>query len=161
MGNQKILIIEPHSDDSAIAALGYLKEKSRDNDLYFCLATASSLQLRHKEVSRTERINEYKSYVKSLGGCYLTPSNSLKTHKFPLDYESNLDTVPTSVLVNIVEEAILEVRPDEILAMGPSFHHDHTILYKAVIAATRPTFNHALKKLLIMENQLMSILEIS
>ena len=149
---ERILVIEPHSDDSAIGALGYLKSRSTSHDLYFSLATASSLKLRHREVSREERISEYCNYVSSLGGKYMTPTNRNKSHSFPLDSESKLDQVETATLVNIVEEVILEVDPDEILVMGPSFHHDHTILYNAVVAATRPTFNHSIKRILVMEN---------
>ena len=150
---KKVLIIEPHSDDSAIAAGGYLHKCSlEDCKLYFVLVSASSLNLRHKYVSREERIREYISYVNSLGGKFIKPSTKNKKITLPIDNESKLDTVPRADLVNAIEEAILEILPDEILVMGPSFHHDHTIVYEAVKAATRPTFKFCPKTILVMEN---------
>jgi LmbE family N-acetylglucosaminyl deacetylase len=57
-----------------------------------------------------------------------------------------------SKLVGLIEERILAVKPDIIMIMGPSFHHDHTIVYEAVIAATRPTFKYVPKCIWVMEN---------
>ena len=153
MKNKKLLIIEPHSDDSAIAAGGYLHSCFMNNcELYFVLVSASSLELRHKFVSREERIKEYESYVDSLKGTFVKPSSKNEKITLPIDKESRLDTVPKADLVNAIEEAILDIRPDEILVMGPSFHHDHTIVYEAVKAATRPTFSFCPQTILVMEN---------
>lgn len=150
---RRILIIEPHSDDSAIAAGGYLNHCSKNEcELYFVLVSASSLRLHHGDVSREERIKEYNSYVNSLGGTFLKPTSSDKDFKFPLDKESKLDKVSKANLVNAIEKSLLDVLPDEVLVMGPSFHHDHTIVYEAVRAATRPTFRFCPKSILIMEN---------
>ena len=150
---RKILIIEPHSDDSAIAAGGYLNNcKKKEYELYFVLVSASSLRLHHGDVSREERIKEYNSYVDSLNGTFIRPTSSDKDFKLPLDKESKLDTVSKANLVSAIEKSILDVLPDEILVMGPSFHHDHTIVYEAVRAATRPTFKFCPKSILIMEN---------
>lgn len=152
MKKRKILIIEPHSDDSAIAAGGYLEHCKNNCELYFVLVTASSVQLRHKFVSKEERINEYQNYVKSLNGKLLRPKSQNNILTLPTDMDSKLDQVAKADLVNAIEEAIFESKPDEILVMGPSFHHDHTIVYESVKAATRPTFSYSPESILIMEN---------
>src|SRR5690606_6881647 len=72
--------------------------------------------------------------------------------QLPLDRESRLDTVPRSFLVKFFENVIHDLKPDILMIMGPSFHHDHTIVYEAVIAATRPTFAYSPKAILLMEN---------
>lgn len=65
---KKCLIIEPHSDDSLIAAGGFLLKYSSEYEYYFCLISASDLKLRHRFVSRQERINEYINFVNRIGG---------------------------------------------------------------------------------------------
>lgn len=150
MTKKKVLVIEPHSDDSLIAAGGYLLKYADELDLYFCLMTASDLALHHASVSRQTRMEEYGKYVEHMGGKWLRPS--VGDEQLPLDRESRLDLAPRSLLVKFCEKAILEVRPDTLMMMGPSFHHDHTIVYEAVIAATRPTFNFCPSSIYVMEN---------
>ena len=43
-------------------------------------------------------------------------------------------------------------RPDILMIMGQSFHHDHTVVYESVIAATRPTSTFCPNEIYIMEN---------
>jgi LmbE family N-acetylglucosaminyl deacetylase len=70
----------------------------------------------------------------------------------PFDADAKLDTVPKALLVSAFESAISIVQPDVLICQGPSFHHDHTITYEAVIAATRPTARFCPKEIFIMEN---------
>lgn len=142
---QKILVIEPHSDDSFIAAGGFFIKNKNNYDFNFCLVVASDLNMHHRDVTKEERLEEYQNFVNYVGG---------KWHKteLPLDAESKLDTISRSKLVRLIEQQILDIKPDIIMAMGPSFHHDHTIVYEAVIAATRPTFTYVPKCIWIMEN---------
>jgi len=146
----KVLIIEPHSDDSFIAAGGFFLKYKDEFDFNFCLVVASDLKLHHRFVTKQERLEEYQKFVEYFNGTWVKPKND--SHQLPLDYESRLDTFSRASLVGLVEQAILEIKPDIIMTMGPSFHHDHTIVYEAVIAATRPTFKYAPKAIYIMEN---------
>lgn len=148
--NHKILIIEPHSDDSFISAAGMMIKNRNKLNIDFCLITASDLNLNHGFVSRESRIQEYQEYVKYFGGQLV--SVDVVEHSTPLDFESRLDLFPKAALVKIIETAIFNSQPDVLMFMGPSFHHDHTILYEAIIAALRPTIQHRLKTSLIMEN---------
>jgi len=70
----------------------------------------------------------------------------------PLDMDGRLDSFPRGVLVKLFEKAILQVQPDILMVMGPSFHHDHTAVYEAVIAATRPTFSISPELIYVLEN---------
>lgn len=140
-----ILVIEPHSDDSFIAAGGFFIKNKDKYDFNFCLVAASNLVLHHRSVTREERINEYQKFVNYMGGKW-------RRGDLPLDCESKIDTINRSRLVELIETQILDIKPDIIMTMGPSPHHDHTAVYEAVIAATRPTFEYAPKCLWIMEN---------
>jgi hypothetical protein len=147
---KRLLIIEPHSDDSIIAAGGFLLKYKDAYDLYFCLVCASDLNMYHGVVSREARITEYESYVDYFNGKWVRPNQD--SYEFPLDLESKLDSISKSVLVKLIENAIYEVKPDVLMFMGPSFHHDHTLVYESVIAATRPTFTWSPETLYVLEN---------
>jgi LmbE family N-acetylglucosaminyl deacetylase len=143
---KKLLVIEPHSDDSLIAAGGFLLKYKDVFEFNFCLVTASDLNLRHGFVSRETRIAEYEAFVKRIGGKFI------RNEVFPLNWESKLDLYGRAQLVRGVEEIVTSVDPEVIMTMGPSFHHDHTALYEAVIAAIRPTVIRNVKRVLLMEN---------
>ena len=152
MVKDRLLVIEPHSDDSAIGAGAYLEHQSSIYDLYFLLVSASSLELKHKYVSRETRLDEYQKYVNSLGGQYLKANSRNPNINLPIDKETYLDTVPMGDLVSAIENTINKIKPSELLIMGPSFYKDHTIVYEAVEASTRPTFEFTVNKVLLMEN---------
>jgi len=150
MSKKVTLVIEPHSDDSLIAAGGYFLKYKDELDLHFCLIAASDLQLHHGFVSRQTRIDEYERYVNVVGGKWIRPE--VNGEQLPLDKEARLDTVNRSFLVKFCENVIHSLRPELLMIMGPSFHHDHTIVYEAVIAATRPTFSYTPQTIYLMEN---------
>jgi LmbE family N-acetylglucosaminyl deacetylase len=147
---QKVLIIEPHSDDSYIGAGGFFLKNRDQYDFYFCLVAASDIELHHRTVTREERLAEYQQFVEWANGTWVRPTTG--EFQLPLDFDSKLDLFPRSKLVKLVENAIMEIKPDIIMTMGPSFHIDHTTVYEAVIAATRPTFNYCPKTMYILEN---------
>jgi LmbE family N-acetylglucosaminyl deacetylase len=66
--------------------------------------------------------------------------------------DSRLDLYPRKDLVRLIEEVIADVRPNVLMFSGPSFHHDHTAVYEAVIAATRPTARYFPDEMYILEN---------
>ena len=150
MTKKKLLIIEPHSDDSIIAAGGFLEKYGDNYEIYFSLVCASDLDLYHGFVSRDDRIKEYQSYVSHFGGTFV--KTEFNEYILPLDLESKLDLMPRAILVKLIELTIMNIKPDLIMCMGPSFHHDHTLVYESIIAATRPTFLWTPPNVYIMEN---------
>lgn len=142
----RVLIIEPHSDDSCIGIGGYLLKFAKTHEYSFLLMCASDIEFLHAgEISRGQRIAEYRDYVTRVGG-EIAPGSE------PLDAEGKLDLVSRSQLVGMVERAIAASEPEIVVAQGPSFHHDHVATYEAVIAATRPTKPLSIRQMLIMEN---------
>ncbi len=144
---KRLMIIEAHSDDSAISASGFLQKFRGEYEIHFVLVAASNLSMHHRgSVSRDERIEEYKSYVDSFEGYWHCD------RELPFDAESSLDVLRKRDIVSAIESVIAVVKPDVMMIQGPSFHHDHTIVYEAAIAATRPTARHCPKEMYIMEN---------
>lgn len=148
---KRCLIIEPHSDDGAISVGGFL-EKYRDSyDYSFLLAVASDLELRHASLlTRSQRLEEFASYVSHFDGTWIEPTHN--DLSLPLDSDSLLDVFPRKHLVALLEKAIDEVRPHVLMVTGPSFHHDHTAVYEATIAALRPTATFLPNEVYILEN---------
>jgi LmbE family N-acetylglucosaminyl deacetylase len=143
---KRLLIVEAHSDDSAISASGFLEKFRNDYEMHFVLIAASSMTLHHfGYLERSERLVEFENYVRHFGGQW-------HCEEIPFDAESRLDTIPKRDVVFAIESVIASVEPDVLIMQGPSFHHDHTIVYEATIAATRPTARHYPKEMYIMEN---------
>lgn len=149
MEKRRLLMIEPHSDDGVISAGGFL-EKFRDRYEYnFLLIVASDLPLHHNEIqTRERRLEEFAKYVEHFDGVWHRGEGL----ELPLDMDSRLDTYPRRQLVAQIERVIDKVRPHVLMCSGPSFHHDHTAVYEAMIAATRPTARHFPDEIYILEN---------
>jgi LmbE family N-acetylglucosaminyl deacetylase len=144
---KKVLIVEAHSDDSAISIGGFLDKFSVQCEYHFALVVCSDIKLHHSGLlTRDERLEEYRQYVEHFHGHW-----HLET-PLPLDADACLDTIPKRKIVAHIETIIGIVKPDVLICQGPSFHHDHTIVYESVIAATRPTARHLPDEIYICEN---------
>ena len=69
-----------------------------------------------------------------------------------LSTKTCLDTIPFRDIISGIENILDELQPEILVLQGPSFHQDHTIVYNAAIAATRPTARFCPSDILIMEN---------
>lgn len=148
---KSLLMIEPHSDDGVISAGGFLEKYRSEYDYHFLLTVASDLPLHHNSFqTREQRLAEYGSYVNHFDGVWHRGKDPLT--ELPLDMDSRLDLFPRKDLVRLIEEVITEVKPDVLMCSGASFHHDHTAVFEAVIAATRPTARFFPDEIYILEN---------
>ncbi|PTB87051.1 hypothetical protein C9975_01755 [Thalassospira xiamenensis] len=145
---KKLLVIEAHSDDSAISASGFLDKFRSDYEMHFLLITVSDIFMHHcGPLSREERLEEYGRYVLHFNGVWHRDDDAL-----PFDADARLDIIPKRDIVSAIEKTITSVAPDIMIVQGPSFHHDHTLVYEATIAATRPTARHSPSEMYVMEN---------
>jgi LmbE family N-acetylglucosaminyl deacetylase len=144
---KRLLVVEAHSDDSAISASGFLEKFRHDYEMHFVLVTVSDIYMHHcGHLTRAERLTEYENYVRHFNGHWN------RHGELPFDADARLDTIPKRNVVSAIESVISAVEPDVMIVQGPSFHHDHTIVYEATIAATRPTARHCPKEMYVMEN---------
>jgi LmbE family N-acetylglucosaminyl deacetylase len=123
-------------------------EKFRgDYEIHFVLMTVSDISMHHcGKLTRAERMAEYENYVRHFDGQWHRKAD------VPFDADARLDTLPKRNIVSAIESVITDVEPDAMIVQGPSFHHDHTIVYEATIAATRPTARHCPHEMYVMEN---------
>ncbi len=144
---KRLLVVEAHSDDSAISASGFLEKFRGDYEIHFVLVTVSDIAMHHYGyLTRAKRLIEYENYVQHFNGQWHRDEN------LPFDADACLDTLPKRNVVASIEAIINSVQPEVMIIQGPSFHHDHTIVYEAAIAATRPTARHCPKEIYVMEN---------
>ena len=145
--SKRLLVVEAHSDDSAIGAYGLIRKLLRQGyEAFFVVVTVSDMEFLHCGlVTAAQRRGEYANYVKSVGGMWLQGD-------LPLDADAKLDQVEKRILVGNIEKIIASVRPNILICQAPSFHHDHTITYEATIAAMRPTVKFCPDEVLLMEN---------
>lgn len=144
---KRLLVIEAHSDDSAIGAYGLIQKLIGEGyEAHFMAVAMSDLDMMHcGHVSAKQRMSEYETYVERMGGQIVEGFT-------PFDAESRMDTVPRRDVVSALERSIYSVRPDLLICQAPSFHHDHSIVYEATIAALRPTVRFHPDEVLLMEN---------
>lgn len=144
---KRLLVVEAHSDDSAISASGFLAKFRGEYEMHFVLVTVSDIAMHHcGQLTRTERMTEYQNYVDHFGGQWHRDGD------LPRDADARLDTIPKREIVSAIESVISAVEPQVMIVQGPSFHHDHTLVYEATIAATRPTARHCPLEMYVMEN---------
>lgn len=147
MTEQNLLVIEAHSDDSAISIAGFLEKNRARYDYHFALICLSTVDLHHAgRVTSNQRGDEYQAYVDHFGGTWH------KEGGLPFDSDGVLDQMPKKNLVSAIERVISKVKPDVLVFQGASYHHDHTLVYEATVAATRPTARHLPREMYIMEN---------
>jgi len=144
---ENLLVVEAHSDDSAISVAGFLEKNRKQYNYHFLLLALSSVEMHHAGfVSREKREIEYAKYVKYFDGIWHREDN------LPFDADGSLDQLPKKTLVSAIENVIAKVCPVILICQGPSFHHDHTLVYEATVAATRPTARFFPSEMYIMEN---------
>lgn len=147
MSKENLLIIEAHSDDSAISIAGFLEKNRTRYNYHFSLVALSTVKLHHAGlVTSDQRDSEYQAYVDHFDGKWHRDS------ELPFDSDGVLDQMPKRNIVAAIENVITKVKPSIMIFQGPSYHHDHTIVYEATIAATRPTARHLPSEMYIMEN---------
>lgn len=144
---EKLLVIEAHSDDSAISIAGFLEKFKDKYEYFFTLLVCSDIKLHHSDfLTRKERLSEYKKYVDHFNGVWL------QSKQVPFDADALMDTIPKRDIVSNLEMIIQKIEPKVMICQGPSFHHDHSIIYEATIAATRPTARHCPDEIYVTEN---------
>ena len=147
MKKENLLIVEAHSDDSCISVGGFLEKNRHRYRYHFLLMALSDVHLHHAGfLTRAQREEEYARYMTHFGGIWH------RNERVPLDADGTLDQLPKRQLVSLIEDVIAEVKPVILICQGPSFHHDHTLIYEATVAATRPTARFFPSQMYIMEN---------
>ena len=120
---EKVLLIEAHSDDSAISTAGFLEKFREKYDYHFVLSACSDIDLHHKGlITRDERLKEYEAYVKHFDGIRVVNSfekkeliktgvKEKKVSIIPIAIDKDLFSVPIKEVVTQYQDYV-EVASD-------------------------------------------------
>jgi N-acetylglucosamine malate deacetylase 1 len=136
-----ILVIAPHADDEVLGCGGLIaKRAAQGHDVYVVIIGLGGLKLKTTFQYATERdytgvdsrrYEELKAATRVLGVRDMRVVYPLK--------EMRLDSVSAIELVTRFDDAVNEREYTEIYIPCPSVNHDHEIVYKAMLAALRPS----------------------
>ena len=133
-GNQRVLVIAPHSDDESIGCGGMIaRARYYGNEVKVVIATVGDTEFYHlnRVVTATERVVEAKNALKKLA------VDDLEV--LYMDKEASLNTVATKERVSKLDSIISSFAPTMVFIPYPSFHQDHKVLFEASFAALRPS----------------------
>lgn len=135
---KRTLIITPHFDDETIGCGGLMSSLSDNNFEVRVLVVATHNDTYNynvnRKVSNEEREFECMRALRELG---IDADESLvQLSGFE---DGKLDQCSMKDLVTAIDEQIKEFRPTAVLFPYSSHHQDHQAIYKASIAALRPT----------------------
>jgi len=164
---QRVLVITPHADDESLGCAGTIaKLKKLGSEVYCLLGSLGGIEqylspgpgadpgnpapLRF--VSGAERRSEFRAVMELLGvdGWEVMFGN---------DLHLALDTLPLRQVIARIERdgplSIESLRPSMLLMPAPTFNQDHETVYRACLAATRPSApgrRHLVPTVLVYDN---------
>lgn len=130
---KRLLVISPHADDAELGCGGYMFRTAEVSGAVLNLVVAvGDVRFAHlgRVVTRAERMAELERSMAVLRA----ESRVLLT-----EHDRYLDIMPLADLVTALEVTISGFRPTEILMPLPSSHQDHEAVYRASVAACRPS----------------------
>lgn len=144
---KKVLIIAPHCDDEMYGMGGTILKMIDDGVQVNCMiGSVGDVNFEHNGmVKRDTRIEEFESIAKSMGFKGFIAKSGF-------DKESKLDSIDIVDMVTEIDVLLNTIQPDTVFVAGPSFHQDHEVVYKAAIAALRPTRAFYVKNVILFEN---------
>ena len=131
--SKRLLVISPHADDAELGCGGYMFRAAEAGGAILNLVVAvGDVHFAHlgRVVTRAERIAELERSMAVLGA---------EHRVLFIEHDRYLDTMPLADLVTALEVTISGFRPTEILIPLPSSHQDHEAVYRAAVAACRPS----------------------
>lgn len=135
----RTLIITPHCDDETIGCGGLISELSNDPSnhiLVVIVATHSDTYnyIADRVVSNGERLMETSNALH-----FLSPKRYIKVVQLEGFEDGRLDKADMKSLVTQLDQQIRTFKPTAVLFPYSSHHQDHQVVYRASVAALRPT----------------------
>lgn len=132
---RRVLVISPHTDDELFGLGGTLlklKASSPDTSIKLVVMSCSTRYLSHlgRNITADEQWCEFSECAKHL--------STEPPGRYILD--DRLELEPCYRIVRWLDELVQDYKPTTVFIPEPSYHQEHQLVYKACIAACRPTF---------------------
>ncbi len=150
--HQTVLVVAAHPDDEVLGAGGTMAKHAQKGDDVFTLIVGDGITSRYEE---SELGKDFiKKQVNTIKKHCLSAGNILGVKKTTVlgNYCCRFDQRPLLDITKAIEKEIARVKPG-IIYTHNSFdvNNDHGIVFKAVLAATRPSPGFCVKKILVFE----------
>lgn len=130
---KRLLVISPHADDAELGCGGYMfRTAEADSAVLNLVVAVGDVHFAHlgRVVTSAKRLAELERSMAVLGAEHRVLFTG---------HDRYLDTMALADLVTALEVTISSFRPTEILIPLPSSHQDHEAVYRAAVAACRPS----------------------
>lgn len=147
---RKILVIAAHPDDEVLGCGGTMAKLAREGNEIYTLMMGEGLTARDKKRDRGLRkkeLNELKKQIDSANR--MLGVKEIFIHNFP---DNRFDSVDLLDIIKKIEEVKRKIKPEVVFTQHEKdLNIDHQILYKAVLAATRPMVGETVKEIYSFE----------
>ena len=147
---KKILIIAAHPDDEVLGCGGTMARLAREGNEVYTLMMGEGITARDKKRDpglRKKELNELEKQVNS--------ANKILGVKETFIYhlpDNRFDSVDLLDVIKKIEEVKNRIKPDMIFThYEKDLNIDHQVLYRAVLAATRPMAGETVKEVYSFE----------
>jgi LmbE family N-acetylglucosaminyl deacetylase len=128
-----MICLSPHADDVELAMGGYMARRVEEGSRVISVLLSSSTYMSTggRTVFAQERVMEHMKACTVLG---------VEAVVMPMFEENEALLAPRGDVVKMVYSLIHQFEPTELFVPLPWFNQDHTVVWEAVLAATRPVF---------------------
>jgi LmbE family N-acetylglucosaminyl deacetylase len=134
----RIVVVAPHADDDVLGAGGLIARAADEGAdvIVLCVALGDTYFPHQRAVIRaSDRRDELDAGLRVLDNGH----GRVRSLTLYPDKESYLDTIPIRDVITALDKLIFEERPTALLMPCPSVHQDHEIVFRASMAACRPS----------------------
>ena len=148
--NRKILVIAAHPDDEVLGCGGTMARLAREGNEIYTLMMGEGITARDEKRNirlRKKELNELRKQVDSANRILGVKKTFI--YGFP---DNRFDSVDLLDIIKKIEEVKREIKPEIVFTQHEKdLNIDHQILYKAVLAATRPMNGETVKEIYSFE----------
>ncbi len=147
---RRILVIAAHPDDEVLGCGGTMARLAREGNEIYTLMMGEGITARDEKRDRRLRQKELNFLKKQvISANKILGVKEIFIHNFP---DNRFDSVDLLDIIKRIEEVKRKIKPDIVFTQHEKdLNIDHQILYKAVLAATRPIAGETVKEVYSFE----------
>jgi len=144
-----ILVVAAHPDDETLGLGGTIARLAREKHKVFIAILGEGITSRSKERNQVNMASVEALRAQSRRAAKILQAKDIFIYDLP---DNRFDTVPLLDVVKIIENLIKWINPETIYThYAGDLNIDHTITHKAVLTATRPIKDMAVKEIYAFE----------
>jgi len=131
-----ILVIAAHPDDEILGCGGTIARLVQEGQIAVAVILGEGVTSRYESTDPSVQSKIRKLHAKSADSAKTVGIEQVVWHNLP---DNKFDTLPLLSVVKIIEQEISKFKPDMIFTHhGGDLNIDHSVVFRAVLTATRP-----------------------